>query len=136
MKSASTSIWPHAEIILRSWILFKINGYKMAYKNIRYYDSMYPFSNMQGILSMLSAMLSALYMLLLGDLTRNRDWEKMINLSNIRELVKWVWPGTLTPHLDTCPRKYIAFSSRNYFSHQSKILVKVWWGLVKTYKLN
>lgn len=48
----------------------------MGYKNIRYYDSMYPFniiSNIQGILSMLSAMFSALYMLLLGNLTEETE---------------------------------------------------------------
>lgn len=51
----------------------------MGYKNIRYYDLMYPFntiSNIQSILSMLSAILSALYMLLLGNLTEETEAER------------------------------------------------------------
>lgn len=105
MKSTSISYWPHAEIIITLWIIFKRNGYKMAYKNIRYYDSMYPFnniSNIQGILSMLSAMLSALYMLLLGNSTEETEAERrwLICLTSNSWLSEFE-PGTLTPNLDT-----------------------------------
>lgn len=77
----------------------------MGYKNIRYYDLMYPFntiSNIQSILSMLSAMLSALYMLLLGNLTEETEAERRWLLCPTSN--SWLSefePGTLTSNLGT-----------------------------------
>lgn len=81
MESTSTSNWLHAEIIIKfmnSYHFFKINCYKMAYKNIirLHYDSMYPFnnkSNIYKVFCLLDAMLSALYMLFLENLMEETE---------------------------------------------------------------